>query len=117
MQIIRRDDVPSRTIAAHHSQGASVAHLLGASPHTSLVRIHLAPGGVLGMHPAAEDQLFVLVRGGGTVRSEASPPVEMAEGDMAFWRRGELHETRAGPDGLTALVVEGPSLNEALPRP
>ena len=101
-----------RAIEAHGSVGATVVHLLRQTI-ASVVTIYLEPGGVVGRHPAAADQLLLVVAGGGrTVAGGASCP--LSPGTAVFWRQGEAHETRAGEEGLAAVVVEGENLVEAL---
>lgn len=108
------DHAREKEIHDHGSRGSHVAHLLGAMSRSNLVRIRMEPEGLLGMHQASEDQLFIVIQGTGLVRSEDSEHVEIGEGDMVFWQSGEIHETASGPDGLKAIVMEGPSLGENL---
>ena len=72
--------------------------------------IHLAPGGLVGYHPAATPQLFAMVAGDGWVRGEAPARVPIAAGQAVFWDVGEHHE--AGTEtGMNANVVEGEVLD------
>ena len=67
--------------------------------------VELAAGGVIGAHPAASRQLFLVLRGGAWIRTETER-AELEPGEAAVWEPGEWHE--AGSDeGVTALVVEG----------
>jgi len=114
VKLIKASNLHSTAIHEHESTGAVVSPLLGASHQVSVVRIELKPHGLLGRHQAAEDQVFIIVRGSGFVSGEDSESSKVHEGDVVFWRSGESHETRAGPDGLNAIVVEGKSLGKAL---
>jgi quercetin dioxygenase-like cupin family protein len=114
MNIIRLADYKGRIIREHGSTGAQVMHLVSASDISSVVRIRLEPESVLGVHEAVGDQLFLVIEGTGMVRSRESEFARVSEGDAVQWCAGELHETRSGPEGLTALVIEGPSLRDAL---
>jgi quercetin dioxygenase-like cupin family protein len=70
-----------------------------------VVRILLGPGGVVGRHPAAADQLFIVVEGEGWVSGSEGERASVAAGAAVFWAQGEEHES--GTDsGLTAIVVE-----------
>jgi redox-sensitive bicupin YhaK (pirin superfamily) len=62
----------------------------------------------------AGHSLFIVIQGTGRVRSEESEHVAIGEGDIVLWQSGEMHETASGPDGLRAIVMEGPSLGENL---
>ena len=76
--------------------------------------IHLAPGGVLGAHPAASDQLLLVASGNGSFVGEERVWHEAVPGRAAYWSPGEEHETRAGDEGLLAIVIEGEGLGEAI---
>jgi quercetin dioxygenase-like cupin family protein len=69
--------------------------------------LYLDPHGVIGRHEAAANQLLLVVEGSGMVTGAEARPVAIGAGQAVFWRRGEMHETRAGEGGLKALVVEG----------
>ena len=72
--------------------------------------MHLGPGGLVGLHQAEPAQLFLVVQGSGWVRSGELAAVPISAGQAAFWESGEWHS--AGSDaGMTAIVVEGESLN------
>lgn len=114
MRVIQINHAREKDIHAHGSRGSHVAHLLGTMSRSNLVQIRMEPEGLLGMHQAFEEQLFIVIQGTGLVRSEDSEPIEIGEGDIVFWQRGEMHETASGPDGLKAIVLEGPSLGENL---
>jgi quercetin dioxygenase-like cupin family protein len=67
--------------------------------------MHLPPGGLVGRHPAAIPQLFVVTAGAGWVEGGDGPPIPIAAGQAVFWQAGEEHA--AGSDtGMTAIVVE-----------
>lgn len=100
------------TVLAFGSHGVVLAPLLrGAALH--VVAMHVEPGGVIARHPAADDQLFLVVAGSGRASGgDASHAEPVAAGTAVLWLQGEVHETRAGVDGLLAIVVEGPDLAE-----
>jgi quercetin dioxygenase-like cupin family protein len=94
-------------IAAYGSRGAAVRRLACRYRDAHVVCIALEPGGVLARHAASGDQLFMTISGYGEVGGDDGHLRRIAAGTAALWRSGEMHETRAGPDGLTAIVVEG----------
>ena len=96
-----------RAIEQHGSIGASVRHLARPVTRAQLVSIDLEPGGVLGRHNAAVNQLFIVVSGGGWVSGGDGSEEPISAGAAAYWVAGESHETRAGDDGLRAIVLEG----------
>lgn len=101
-----------KPITAYGSIRATVVHLLRSTP-VFAVTIYLEPHGVLGMHPATTDQLFLVVAGSGQAVAGGAR-CKLSPGTAVFWHRGEDHETRAGGEGLVAVVLEGESLAEAL---
>jgi quercetin dioxygenase-like cupin family protein len=56
-------------------------------------------------HPAASDQLFVVVQGEGWASGGDGGEQAIAAGTAVFWPAGEEHETRTDI-GMTAIVVE-----------
>jgi quercetin dioxygenase-like cupin family protein len=81
---------------------------LAAQAHAVVVEI--APGGVVGRHPAGAPQLFVVVRGSGWASGTEGQRMPLEAGDAVAWEAGEEHES--GSDtGMTALVVEAEALD------
>ncbi|MCY4728636.1 cupin domain-containing protein [Nocardioides sp. STR2] len=105
MRILDLTGLPHRPIEAHGSRGFSVgAFGLGADTH--LVSVALAPGGVIGRHPAVGRQLLVVLAGEAEVAGAEGVVHRLGAGQAAVWEPGETHETRS-PTGLSALIVEG----------
>ncbi len=105
MRILDLAALPHRPIEAHGSRGFSVgAFGLGADTH--LVAVSLAPGGVIGRHPAVGRQLLVVLSGDAEVAGAEGEVHRIAPGQAAIWEPDELHETRS-PGGLSAMIVEG----------
>ena len=96
-----------REVTAAGSVSARVRRL---ASETHAVVIEIAPGGVVGRHPAVVPQLFVVVRGSGWVSGADGEREPIEPGQAVLWERGEEHES--GSDtGMTALVLEGVSLD------
>jgi quercetin dioxygenase-like cupin family protein len=100
----------TRRVEAFGSRGASLVQLLRGAHAVTVTFLRLEPDGALGRHPAKADQLLLVVEGSGWVSGAGDYSTGVAAGAMVFWSAGESHETRAGGDGLTALVVEGEGL-------
>jgi quercetin dioxygenase-like cupin family protein len=109
MRVRRFEDAPSRALTEHGSRGATVS-FLARGPGVSVVRIDLAPRGVVGMHEAGVSQMLVVVAGSGWVRGgEDGRREPVAAGSVVAWEAGEVHES--GSDGgMAALVVEAEGL-------
>lgn len=68
--------------------------------------MHLAPGGNIGRHPTAVQQLFVVVTGDADVSGGDGRVRTIGPGDAALWDVGEDHETQSAT-GCTAICIEG----------
>jgi quercetin dioxygenase-like cupin family protein len=110
MKVSKLEALDYRAITQYGSEAASIHHLVDDLGSSNLVIIRLEPSGSLGMHPAVTDQLFIVVQGSGTVSTGAGDVAQIEQGEMAFWQAGEEHQTNAGADGLTAIVIEGGAL-------
>ena len=75
-----------------------------------------APGGRLLRHPATYPQILAVLEGSGVVSGGDGVEEPVAAGKAVFWHEGEEHET-ASAYGLTALIVEGESLDRFRQRP
>jgi quercetin dioxygenase-like cupin family protein len=79
----------------------------GSPVQAAIVRV--APGGRIARHPATVPQILAVLEGSGEVSGADGVAESIVAGEAVFWREGEDHETKSTP-GLTALVVEGNSL-------
>ena len=78
----------------------------GICADAHLVAVTLAPGGVIGRHPAQGRQLLVVLSGDAQVAGHDGTVQTIGQGQAAVWEPGEAHETRS-PGGLVAMIVEG----------
>jgi len=95
-----------RPVTAPGSANAAVRRL-GADAHA--VVIDLGPGGIVGRHPAAGAQLFIVVLGTGWVSGGDGEREQIRAGEAVLWEPGEEHES-GSDEGMTVLVVEAESL-------
>ena len=96
-----------REVTAPGSVSARVRRL---APEAHVVVIEIAPGGVVGRHPAVVPQLFVVASGSGWVSGDGGEREAIRAGDAVLWDQGEEHES-GSDEGMTALVVEAESLD------
>ncbi|SDS06137.1 hypothetical protein [Microlunatus soli] len=89
------------------SNGFMIGKITAAAGPTRISQLRLAPGGVVGRHPAVQDQLLIPLQGDALVTGSDGAQSSIAPGRAAAWTDGEQHETRTTA-GLWALVVEGP---------
>jgi quercetin dioxygenase-like cupin family protein len=95
-----------REIDRFESVAARVRRL---APEAHVVVIEIGAGGTVGRHPAAAQQLFVVVGGSGWVEGGDRGREEISAGESVLWDAGEEHAS--GSDrGLMALVVEADAM-------
>jgi quercetin dioxygenase-like cupin family protein len=106
---------PMREITRFDSHGATIGGVARAGGAVRVSLLQLAAGGLVGAHPAACPQLFLVVAGSGWARTGDEPRSSLAAGEAALWDADEMHES--GSDhGLTAVIVEADAI-EPLARP
>jgi GrpB-like predicted nucleotidyltransferase (UPF0157 family)/quercetin dioxygenase-like cupin family protein len=105
MDVFRFDEEVSIPISQFGSH-FRLAPLTGEGTTGRIEVAYLPPGGRVGRHPAASDQLFAVFAGRGWVAGDDGVPREVTPGYAARWRAGEEHEAGAEA-GLTAVIVEG----------
>jgi quercetin dioxygenase-like cupin family protein len=74
------------------------------------------PGGRLRRHPATYPQILAVLEGSGEVSGTDGVDEAIEAGEAVFWHEGEEHEMKSDV-GLTALIIEGESLDRFRGRP
>ena len=120
MKLFRFDPDVGHNIERFGSRQATLSPLGQVEGKITVACFYLRAGGVIGYHPAAMSQLFMVVQGEGKVRGAEAQWVAIQAGQAAFWQAGEGHETTT-ERGLTAIVIEGEGLEpgrwmESLPE-
>ena len=108
MEILRFDATVGRQVDLYASDFV-VTHLAAVDGPARVAAFHLAPGGRVGRHPAAANQMLCVVGGEGWASSADDVRVPIGVGQAVLWSGGEAHAVGTDP-GLTAIVVEGDSL-------
>jgi len=99
--------------------GVTVAPLTPSIFEGSVIQaaiFRVAPGGRLVRHPATFSQVLAVLEGSGGVSGADGVVEPIAAGEAVFWAKGEVHETTSDA-GLTALIIEGESLDRFRERP
>jgi quercetin dioxygenase-like cupin family protein len=68
------------------------------------------PGGRLRRHPATDPQILAILEGAGEVSGADGDDEPIEAGEAVFMHEGEEHEMKSAA-GLTALIIEGESLD------
>jgi quercetin dioxygenase-like cupin family protein len=100
------------TITQYDSRGVTLAPILRSATLGYLACFYLEPHGVIGAHEAAQSQLLLILQGEARVTGREGTVTAVTPGDAVLWQQGEWHETRAGADGLTAVILEAEALNQ-----
>jgi hypothetical protein len=115
MQIFQFDR-REKIIEYHGSQGLRATRIARGDGEVRLTCLALEPDGVIGTHPAAVAQLFLVISGAGWIAGPDGARVPVAAGQGVRWEEGEIHTT--GTDtGLVALAVEGAPMSLSEPEP
>ena len=74
------------------------------------------PGGRIRRHPGTYPQIIAVVEGSGEVSGANGVDEPIGAGEAVFLHEGEDHEMKSEA-GLTALIIEGESLDRFRARP
>ena len=74
------------------------------------------PGGRIRRHPGTYPQIIAVVEGSGEVSGANGVDEPIGAGEAVFLHEGEDHEMKS-ETGLTALIIEGESLDRFRARP
>ena len=94
-------------------EGVTIAPLTEPFERGALVQaaiLRFEPGGRLRRHPATLPHILAVLEGSGEVSGANGVDEPIGAGEAVFLHEGEDHELRSDP-GLTALVIEGESLD------
>ena len=97
----------------------SVAPLTSPFEEGALVQaaiFRLEPGGRIRRHPGTYPQIIAVLDGSGEVSGANGVDERIDAGEAVFLHEGEEHEMKSEA-GLTALIIEGESLDRFRERP
>src|SRR5688500_15802318 len=99
--------------------GVTIAPLTQPTEEGALVKaaiFRFEPGGRLRRHPGTYPQIFAVLEGSGEVSGANGVDEPIGAGEAVFLHEGEDHEMKTEA-GLTALIIEGESLDRFRGRP
>lgn len=91
------------------SSGAASVELAHGHGESHVYMLHVAPGGVIGPHPAGFDQLFLVVQGAGWVAGSNGVRQSVGTNCGAFVPKGEVH-SKGTATGMVAVMVQSSEL-------
>ena len=93
--------------------GVTIAPLTQPTEEGALVKaavFRFEPGGRIRRHPGTYPQIFAVLEGSGEVSGASGVDEPIGAGEAVFVHEGEDHELKSEA-GLTALIIEGESLD------
>ena len=105
LQKISIHELTGRKITNFNSKDVLLYPLLIKNSPSHVVTMNIEPNGVIGLHQAMTNQLFIVLQGTGWVRGQSDELIPIKEKDWIFWSKDEWHETRS-EFGMLALVIE-----------
>ncbi|MDA8346726.1 MAG: cupin domain-containing protein [Thermaerobacter sp.] len=103
----------AQPVTHYGSSGFALARLFSGTLALHAHLCYLAPGGRIGRHEAASEQLLLVVDGSAMVRGQAGAQELLRAGEAVFFARGEEHETQS-EGGMRAVILEGDGIASAL---
>jgi quercetin dioxygenase-like cupin family protein len=100
-------------------EGVRMAPLTQPSEEGALVKaaiFRFEPGGRIRRHPGTYPQIIAVLEGSGEVSGADGVDEPIGAGQAVFLHEGEDHELKSEA-GLTALIIEGESLDRFRGRP
>ncbi len=110
MKLFRFDVEVGHDIRQFDSAGSVISGVARLSGEAAARCIYLSPGGTLGYHQAAAQQLYLVVAGEGWVCDVTRDQVPIRAGQAAFWEAGEWHASGSST-GMTVMVLEGEKID------
>lgn len=99
-------DRAEHQVTGHNSIGVHATRIAQFAETARATCLTVAPGGVIGTHPAGSHQVLLIVAGSGWVAGSDGVRIAVTSGQAAYWAPDEVHTT--GSDtGLTAIALEG----------
>jgi hypothetical protein len=103
-------DRGERIVESYGSRGLRATRVAAGTGQVRLTCLTVAPGGIIGTHPATDSQLFLVIAGHGWAAGPDGERVPINAGWGVRWDAGETH-TSGTEAGLIALAVEGSPLD------
>lgn len=105
MEILGREREVERRIGEFDSRGAFARAVGSGAGEAHVYEVRFEAGGSIGRHVAGFDQLFVVIEGEGWAAGEDGVVRTLRRGDIARFRRGEMHAKGSGT-GMKALMIQ-----------
>ncbi|HZD57823.1 MAG TPA: hypothetical protein VE136_13910 [Anaerolineales bacterium] len=109
MKFYRFDPETGRQIELYEGRNVRLTRIVRLTNVAMISCIYIGARGAIGHHPAASQQLFLIVEGEGWVRGETSEEISLSAGQAVLWGKGEWHSS-GSVNGMTAIVIEADDL-------
>ncbi len=114
-KVLRFDKTVAEVVESFSARATSSVHLGSGSGESHAYVLHFQPGGEIGEHETEFGQLFIVVDGGGWVRS-GPDQYEVGTGDAVFLPRGTMH-AKGSKSGMTVVMVQAFDLEPGTSAP
>lgn len=105
MRIYRFDPEVGKENGQFGSLKAIIARVVQMDDEAKINAIYLQPNKSISHQQAMTQQLFLIVKGNGWVRSESDKILAITEGQAILWEKDEWHESGT-ENGMTAVIIE-----------
>jgi mannose-6-phosphate isomerase-like protein (cupin superfamily) len=105
MRIYRFDPEVGKEDDQFGSLKAIIARVVQMDDEAKINAIYLQPNKSMSHQQAMTQQLFLIVKGNGWVRSESDKILAITEGQAMLWEKDEWHESGT-ENGMTAVIIE-----------
>ncbi|MGB7876713.1 MAG: hypothetical protein WBL25_20205 [Anaerolineales bacterium] len=112
MKIFRFEPEAGKEDDQFGSLKAIIARVVQMDDEAKINAIYLQPNKSMSHQQAMTQQLFLLVKGNGWVRSESDKILAITEGQAMLWEKDEWHESGT-ENGMTAVIIETVNIQPA----
>ena len=112
MRIYRFDPEVGKEDDQFGSLKAIIARVVQMDDEAKINAIYLQPNKSMSHQQAMTQQLFLIVKGNGWVRSKSDKILAITEGQAMLWEKDEWHESGT-ENGMTAVIIETVNIQPA----
>ncbi len=110
MQIYRFDRETASVIETDDSQNIAFTRIANEIVNAHIGMMYIRPGGPVGYHQAASQQLFMVVQGSGWVIVTDRRRIDIKTGQAVLWQDGEWHESGSNV-GMNVVIIEADTID------
>ncbi len=109
MKVYNFDKETGKEITSFNSKESIFSKIIQHNKPVHIGCMFIGPEGIVGLHKATINQLFLVLNGQGWVTGKEGIRFNIQSGKAAYWESGEIHES-GSELGMTVIVIEGEDL-------